>query len=48
MIFLKIFFNFSSSQQQIDNVVTYQQLNEMVGSTTLTNKNGNSINNKSK
>jgi cyclin-dependent kinase 12/13 len=38
----------SSSQQQIDNIVTYQRLNDMISSTTLTNKNGNSINNKSK
>jgi hypothetical protein len=42
------FLNFSSSQQQIDNIVTYQRLNDMISSTTLTNKNGNSINNKSK
>lgn len=40
--------NFSSSQQQIDNVVNYHQLNDLVGSTTLTNKNGSSIMNKSK
>ncbi len=42
------FLNFSSSQQQIDNVVNYQRLNDMIDSTTLTNKNGSSINNKTK
>ncbi len=40
-----LFINFSSSQQQLDNVVSYHQLNEMVESTTLTTKNGSSINN---
>jgi hypothetical protein len=40
--------NFSSKLQQVDNVVSYPQSSEMVGSTRLSTKNASSINNNNK